>query len=395
MKNKKVNIKIKPRKYTLYGKKKSKGKQVLAGVITVIAAAALCVVGYGIGRPVMDYFRNRQNAPAESSIPWTPTFEETVQSPETEPPTTETAEPTTEAAEETKPVGAYFLPDSACLSSESLNGAIAAAKNNGARAVVVTLKDNMGYLLYKTAVSGVADSDIVTGTLTAKQICDIITKAGLTPAARISTTKDHVGGAYIGGNFIISGDGGSWHDAAVANGGKKWLNPFSDNTVSYIRSLTGEIAAAGFKEIILSNNIFPDFHPSDYTTYLYDEPIGDEAARTEALWKIIDAARTAANANGAELLVEMSAEALYAENKLATNAEAASDAEKLAKVTLLLDYSFENTSYSETKAFIGRTNAALKNSSFAVMIINSSFSAGAGDEVKRAFEEAGVAVYTG
>lgn len=398
MKKKKINIKIKPRKFTLYSKRKSKSKQVMAGVITVLAAAVLGVVGYGIGKPIVNYFQTKQAQPPQSDAPaWAPTLEDTAEAEITTPSAVETAEPTEEAAapEQQKQKNAVILPDSAALSSESLNGAIAAAKSNGADSVVVTMKDNVGHLMYKTGLAGVADSDIVTGALTAKQICDIITKAGMTPCAKISTTKDHLGGVYVDGNFIISGESSLWHDAAVANGGKKWLNPFNENTVSYIRSITDELCAAGFKQIVLSDTVFPDFHPSDYSTYLYDQPISDSAARSAALWKVITAADEAAESHGAAVLVEMSANALYSDNRLATNAEAANDAAKLTEVTLLLDYSPESVSYGEARSFIGRNMANYNGVNYSVLLKNSSFSSGASDEVKRAFAEAGIAVFTG
>lgn len=394
MKKKKTNIKIKPRKYSLYTKKKSKGKQALAAIITIVAAAALCVVGYGAGKPIVEYFKNKQANPPESSVPWTPTFEESEQAPATAEPTAESAEPESVEPEKPAVMGAYFLPENASLSSESLNGAIAAAKSNGAQAVVVTLKDDMGHLLYKTEIEGAADTDLVTGTLTAKQICDIITKAGLTPSARINTTKDHIGGNYVGGNYMISGEESIWHDAAVANGGKRWLSPFSEKTSAYIANITAELSRAGFKEIILSNTIFPDFHPSDYTTYLYDVPISDNNARVQALWNVIGAANNAAKANGAQIRLEMSATALYSDDRLATDAEAAADKAKLAEVALLLDYDASGSSFAEAKSFIGRTGASYSGQEYAVLIKGSGFSAGALDELKRAFTESEIAVFT-
>ena len=65
----------------------------------------------------------------------------------------------------------------------------------------MTLKDTTGYVLYKTGIEGVKDTEVVTGVLTAAQIAEKITAAGLTPAARINTLMDRMGGAYVDGNF--------------------------------------------------------------------------------------------------------------------------------------------------------------------------------------------------
>ena len=60
---KKKNIKIKHRKYSLYQRKKSKGRKFLTGLLMVILVAGLCVLGYGLGKPLVEYFSNRGNEP--------------------------------------------------------------------------------------------------------------------------------------------------------------------------------------------------------------------------------------------------------------------------------------------------------------------------------------------
>ena len=52
---KKKNIKIKHRKYSLYQRKKSKGRKFLTGLLMVILVAGLCVLGYGLGKPLVEY----------------------------------------------------------------------------------------------------------------------------------------------------------------------------------------------------------------------------------------------------------------------------------------------------------------------------------------------------
>lgn len=398
MKKKKTSIKIKPRKYTLNSKRKSKSKEAIAAVITILAALVLCVVGYGVGKPIVDYFQNKENSRPESSVPWTPPAEEsdapTTDSTEPQDTTPPVTEPVPTVPEKVKVESAYILPESAVLSSESLNSAIAAAKRSGAQAVAVTLKDSTGYFLYKTDIDGVAESNAVKGTLTAKQICDIIKKADMIPSARICTTKDHVTGVFAGENFILSDGTGVWHDASPAKGGKKWLSPFSEKTANYIGEICGEVSAAGFETVVLAETMFPMFHPSDYSIYLTDIPIADEDVRCAALWTVIDEAKSKAEANGAEVLLEMSAEELYSGSLLSTDAEPARDTEKLSGVKLLLDFNGSTKGYTDAKSFIAQTQGTYKNQEFAVRIKGSGFSAGALDEIKRAFTEAGIVVYT-
>lgn len=395
MKNKQTRIKYKPRKYNLYKKKRSKGKEALAAIITIAAAIVLCVVGYGIGKPVVDYFQRKDNTSSDSSEPWSPTSEATSDSSSDIPEQTEPVPEQTAPPEPQKPEvkSVYILPESAALNSDSLNSAIAAAKNSGAQSVAVTLKDNTGHFLYKTEIGGVAEADIVSGALTAKQICDIINKSGMTPAARISTTKDHVSGVYAGENFRLSDGTGTWLDAAPANGGKRWLNPFSEKTAAYLGSVAEEISAAGFETIVLCDTMLPEFHPSDYSVYLYALPISNSAARCEALWSVISACKNSAEKNGAKVILEMSADGLNASDRLSTDAEPANDPQKLADTVLLLDFNGSGKSFADAKAFAGQTKAQFSGE-FAVRIKGSGFSAGTLDEIKRAFLSEGIVVFT-
>lgn len=68
---KKKKIKIKHRKYSLYQRKKSTSRKVLTVILMVVIVAALLVVGYGIGRPLMEYLNGKGNT-SEPSSAWTP-----------------------------------------------------------------------------------------------------------------------------------------------------------------------------------------------------------------------------------------------------------------------------------------------------------------------------------
>ena len=93
---KKKNIKIKHRKYSLYQRKKSKGRKFLTGLLMVILVAGLCVLGYGLGKPLVEYFSNRGNEPTPESA-WTPPVSAEPAAPSAE----GTAEKTAESSEPT------------------------------------------------------------------------------------------------------------------------------------------------------------------------------------------------------------------------------------------------------------------------------------------------------
>lgn len=338
---KKTNIKIKRSKFNLYNKKKSKAKRALRIAITVISVCALGVLGYGLGKPLMKYFRDRNSGSPDtsaliSSIIGAGSQTSGENSGSVGSGDTSSPEPTQQITDKV-----YYLPENAALSEASLNAELAAAKRSGCMVAAVTLKNADGNLLYKTSVADVKDSEeVVKGTLTASRIATMISGEGLVPAARINTLMDQTAGGIVKGNYRIVEDqgGGTWHDNRPEKGGKPWLSPFKSESTSYIGSITSELSAAGFKKIYCANTRFPAFHNVDITTYLSDLPLTDSAKRTTALWNVASAAKTNAEKNGAELWLEMSASSIVAENRNNTDAELAADKTKLQGVKVIVVY---------------------------------------------------------
>lgn len=395
MKNKKKNIKIKHRKYSLYQRKKSKGRRVLTVLLMIVIAAALCVLGYGLGKPLVDYFQNH-GGESEPSSAWTPPISSETSGASSEGTQGSTAEPTAEPEPEVKSASVFILPETAVQSSDSLNSALAAAKNSGCSDVAVTLKDETGIFLYKTTVSGVPEYQI-NGSLTAKQIASIITSAGFTPRARINTLLDSSTKTFEDKFicYMIADDGGVWHDNYVDRGGKSWLDPFNQGTAKYLSAITKELTDAGFVNVVLANTKYPAFHDQDYSNFLKQMSIGDEAARLTALWNVISACNSAAKTSGAEILLEMSDDEIFSNTQAHTSAEAIGDKAKLKTVTLLIDYTPEGkTGFSDAKAFIGRVSAMYSGQSFAVRIKDSGFSTSVVEDIRKAFSESGITVYS-
>lgn len=392
MGKKKTNIKIKHHNYNLYSKKKHRGKQTLAVILTVAAAAVLCVVGYSAGKPIMDYFKNREQYTSEDSSAWTPPTAENTADTETVATVAETSESTEPPVEEYALSNTFILPEGAALNTGSLNSAIAAAKAGGYTGVAVTLKDADGYFLYKSGIEGIKDGEGIKGALTAEQICDIITKAELTPVARINTLMDHISPTGVEGIKFTATEGWTWLDNYAENGGKTWLTPFNKETADFIGDITAELSSAGFKTIILTNTKFPNFNTVDYSLL---SDIGDEQKRLTALWRVVESVRREAEKNGAEVIPEMGAGIFEAE-KLSTDAELAGDKERLKNLTLLIDYSAENNTnvYVEAKTFIGKMKAIYPGQEYAVLIKGSGFSGNTFAEVKRAFEESDIVVFS-
>ncbi len=379
----KQQIKIKHRKYNLYTKKKSTASKVWTVIIMVIIVIALCVLGYGLGRPIVDYFVNKDNDTGDTSA-WTPP-QTTTSASDT---TSDTTEDTSSQPEPEVMVqeGAYILPENAAVTIERLNSALAIAKQNGSTSVAVTFKDSDGDYMYKTDIVGIKGTPLVLGSLTAKEIYDAVAAAGMTPVARLSTLKDHKSGAYVADIRYLATEGWTWLDNYADQGGKSWLSPFESGTADFIASITAEAAEAGFKQIILSDTVYPMFRDADYG---YLANIDNTALRVKSLWNIIDASADAAAASGAEIYVEVNSNDLFAAEKLSTTAEITADTAKLNSTKLLVSYS--GTSYGEAKAFIGRMSATYGGVDYSILL--SGVSPAAAEEIEKAFVESGITVF--
>lgn len=396
LKNQKTNIKIKRSKINLYSKRKNKRKKVLTIVITVVAACALGVLGFGLGKPLVEFFNNRNNSSLTSESAWTPPSSEEVSS-ESEAPVS--SEESSEAPIEPvrKMTDVYFLPEDAALSSASLNSALAAAKAAGAGTVAVTLKNETGNFLYKSEIKSLENNDVITGTLSAEQICKAISDAGFIPAAKISTLKDKLcGSRYVtDGGYRITGSGLTWHDNRVDKGGKPWLSPFRTQTLQFMGEITEELSAAGFKNIIAVNTMFPLFHRDDIVNYLSDLPLSDNKARLDALWDVLDSAKAGAEKNGAEIWIEVAGENVIAQNRLCTDAELCGSAEKLSEIKLIIDYTptaSATEAYTNAKDFAGKLKTALGDAEFYV-VIKGGYSETALSDIKKAFSETEISVF--
>lgn len=393
MNKKKTKIKIKKSKINIYSKRKSKTRQTLTLVLTIAIACILAVVGYGIGKPIMKYFNDKNNSSETSSDPVSHdsssgNFSNAEQSGSSvEDSSTATSESPDPELEQS---GMYILPVETMASSETLSAAVTAAKEAGYTQIAVTLKDDRGVLYYKSEVERIKYiSDINAGSLSAQQICDIVTKAGMTPAARISTFKDSIASNYFG-CFTLA-DGVRWLDKAANNGGKPWLSPFEEEAVDYVSELTAELAAAGFKEIVCTNLMFPPFMGYDKDNWLSHLDLRNSEKRSEALWKAADKVRTAASSNGAKLWIEINGRNLLAESKEDLDAELAIDTEKFAELSVVVSYAPEgelSEIYNDAKTF-AENIAAEVNCAEVVIIVDASLAETSLSDVKRAFAEAG------
>lgn len=290
MKQHNKSIKIKRSKNRLYKKKKSGAKVAAETIVFVLIAGALVFVGYSAAGPLIELLSGGTETEIEG---WTPTpppdVSDDINISASE--SGEGTEPITTEPEISDETGAYIMTESDLSSQSALKTAVENAKKSGYKQVLVPMKDSSGNLLYKSNISYVKDTELVTGTLHAGQIASQIKGGGLIPKAVIPTLLDNNGPSYVeNAGYRFADDSYFWLDAAAANGGKRWLDPFLDGTKKYITDLSRELKNAGFEEVILSQLRFPAFTS-------YDQGILDgksfTADRYKALTALYSASETA------------------------------------------------------------------------------------------------------
>lgn len=396
MKQKKTRIKIKKSKHNLYNKKKNKQRQTLTLVLTIVIACVLGVVGYGIGKPIVNYFQTRGNQTSDSSGDMQSSEIPSESSESSQDGSSESSGTETPPGQSVENIRLYVLPVEATASSASLGSALAAAKEAGYDTVAVTLKDEEGHLFYKTNIERVRyDQIIVKGTLTAAQIAEQIENAGLSSAAKISMLKDRITPMYFGGYTFENGT--HWlDDYPPPDGpGKRWLSPFVDETVNYLNNIVSELAEAGFDHVICSNIRYPEFHPIDIDTYLAHLKLTDRTKRLTTLWDMADIIRSSVEERGAKFWIEVNGADIIKADVFATSAELAANADKLSKVGVIAEYGVSGTEgvYEGALAFAESFKKSVEGNDIAV-IVKRSTSEAVSEDIRRAFEEKGLRLFT-
>lgn len=315
-------------------KKKRHAKKAVKILLILLGAAFLVFVAVSVVRPILKYMRSPNT---ESSEVWTPHVNE-------DKPEEQKTEDTGDVVKDEEPeqtdngYSAYLLPAEALEDETHLKNYLEQLRTAGYSSAAVILKSDGGAINYLTDSPFAAYAEgAVMGKLRAEDIARIITEAGMTPVARLSLLNDNNKyGGYRLGSYKTTG-GETWLDNSPQNGGKPWLSPFEADTQDYVKYLVNEASLGGFKTIICSGIEFPPFKNSDIG-YIGSSISSPE--RYKALISIADIAKTAAEANGSELVLQISA------NEILTDSSEIFKPEELGNMKIMVEYDPENISNS-------------------------------------------------
>lgn len=275
-------------------------RSALGVTLSVIVLVLLGVIGYSIIGPLVIRVEQEKENPTTTPDPFTANSSVTTTTTTTASTTTtvsQTSETTTTAT--TPPVIdtpdtmlVLRLEDEAMTSLEQLDAALTEAAAAGYHAVVMPLKQYGGSLYYASEVEGTDQCGAIMSEWTAEELVSMANAVGLLPVAELVTVADYCYPTYsYEAGYFIEETGDRWLDNAEDEGGKPWMNPFSDAARSYLCALAEELSAAGFVHVICAETEYPDFYNSDLE-YI-GEDVSDPERRADGLAGVLNALNNA------------------------------------------------------------------------------------------------------
>ncbi len=144
-------------------------------------------------------------------------------------------------------------------------------KSAGLNALVIDMKDDFGWIRYKSALKTASDIGSVRGPVDIDSILKTARRHGLYTIARIVTFKDKALYLAYGNRYSIKRQDNRkpWKGSP----GEYWVDPYSDFVQNYNLGIAKELEAKGFDEIQFDYIRFPSDGPVKNCFYSYNKDI--------------------------------------------------------------------------------------------------------------------------
>ncbi len=156
---------------------------------------------------------------------------------------------------------AVWINADSLSSTDSMKSEIENVKAQGGNAVIVDFKDSSGYLCYDSSLEEMATTEADANAYDAVSDCIALCRVNdIDVIARIFCFKDPLAaGAFKGAMAInyMGNIGMLWLDRSYANGGKPWLNPYSDAAQQYLFDIIKEVCALGVDGVLIDGVQYP------------------------------------------------------------------------------------------------------------------------------------------
>lgn len=235
-------------------------------VLTVVVLAGVACLGWVLYEPVSQFLSGTMKVPDD--IPSSAAWESASQPEESLPEQLQTDPQQPENLDLSQVKGAY-LPFSALQDTAQLRQTLTNLKQQGINCILIDAKNAQGQVLYQSANQTVAEvAAQVAGAVDLGQITALAKENGITVIARIYAFRDPLSSLVLKKAAVKYQDTEMlWLDDSKENGGKSWLNPYSEVAQMYIADLSLECIRAGCSAVMLDGVQFPTGYSLELAGY--------------------------------------------------------------------------------------------------------------------------------
>lgn len=187
--------------------------------------------------------------------------------------------------------------------SEKFAAFIESAVEQGVGNVIIELKDADGYLYYNSSIKNAKSCKAISSNAITN-LSSVIAKLrenNIAVTAKIHCFSDRLATEIKDAAVKQGGEFGAiWFNAPKENGGKPWLNPYSDVACDYLLSIVKEVTNMGVDNILLSSLQFPTGSQSN-AYYGYDS---EKVSKDECLTRFVTAVKKQVEYAESEVWVE-------------------------------------------------------------------------------------------
>ena len=299
----------------IYGKNDNNWLKI---VITFVAIALVVFIIFSVADPIAKLFSGDKTDTTSSEFNPTVSYatDETSSTPDTSADSTTSTTDTSDVAN-TSSEEVVVRPDrteysaglSVVLDVEVVRNAekfatfIENAVAQGVGNVIIELKDADGYLYYNSSIKAAKNCKAISSNAISNLSSAIakLRENNISVTAKIHCFSDRLATDITDAAIKYEGEnGGKWLDDYKENGGKSWLNPYSDAACNYILSIAKELTDMGVDNILLASLRFPGGH-QQFAYYGYDS---DTVSRDECLARFVTSMKKHLEYANSEVWVE-------------------------------------------------------------------------------------------
>lgn len=276
-------------------------------------------------------------------------------------------------AQQSPAAAAVYLPENILRDPSQLDAFLDNAGKTGASAVVITAKRDDGTLAYQPQTEGVKRTANVKDPVDLSAIIKTIQSKNIKVIAQIECFRDPSAASRLSKQSYVhyKGTESAWIDNSADKGGKRWLNPYSEEAQNYLLEIISEVSAMGVDEILLDSVQFPVGLALSSATY----PGESESGKTRNQILKIFISKASRSAGGVPLAVNVTAdgalngnESLYGGSLLDSKDALFAPDFRISKLPSSVAINGENITPKANPAdFIAKASQQLKGSSAQLM----------------------------